>query len=240
MVPSAASEAAARLAQRARDGDGAAREELLREYAPFACRVAARACGRFVVAGQDEEASIALIALNEAVDAHREERGSGFLPFAETVIKRRLIDHFRRERGRREVPLSEFDEEDADGGTINPVELKAATARPETEAEVVERRLELEAYATQLARYGLTLEDLVRVSPKHEDARLRAIAVARVLFHDAGLRGHLVARGELPLKALAEKSGVSEKTLERQRKYIIAVAVILIEGLSSLAAFLPG
>jgi len=54
------------------------------------------------------------------------------------------------------------------------------------------------------------------------------------------LAQHLLTRRELPLKQLEEQVGVSRKTLERQRKYIIAVTLILLEDFYHLRRYIGG
>lgn len=225
------------LLQSARLGDPDAREELLLQYNPFILRVTARATGRYIRPGSDDEYSVALAAFNEAIDGYSSDRG-GFVNFAETVIRRRLIDHFRRESRRPETPISDFEDTDDEGNVSNPVMLREAMLAFSVESESQARREEITRFGCDLKQYGLTLAELTRVSPKHEDARRSAIAVARMLVTDPGLRAHLVAKRELPLRALAEVAPVSRKTIERQRKYIIAVALILLGDYSHMQGYL--
>ncbi len=71
--------------RRARAGDGWAREQIIGDYAPFARAAARRTVGRYV--GPDDDlASIALMALDEAIDACGEER------FAEEIPMSSLAD----------------------------------------------------------------------------------------------------------------------------------------------------
>lgn len=225
------------LLRLARLGDQSAREELLARYAPFIVRVAARATGRYVRPGSDEEYSVALSAFNEAIDGYSSDRG-GFLSFAETVIKRRLIDHYRREARRPEMPISDFEDTDDEGNIRNPVLLKESLLAFSAEAENEARREEIARFSRELQAYGLTLAELARVAPKHEDARRSAIAVSRLLVANDELRQYLRHRRELPLNALAEVAPVSRKTLERQRKYIIAVSLILLGDYPYLQGYL--
>ncbi len=225
----------------AQAGDEAGREALLTDYRPFVLRVASRACGRYLRPEVDDEASVALIAFNEAIDRYDAQSGASFVTFAEMVVKRRLIDHFRRARGSRETPLSDFDVEDAEGQVSNPVEVAAALAVHRDRSEAEERRLDIERFQEALGAYGIALDDLVKASPQHRDARERAIAVARAVAGNPEWASYLREHRSLPLKALERAGGLglSRKTLERQRKYIIAVALVLMERIEHLAAYLP-
>jgi RNA polymerase sigma factor len=203
--------------------------------------VGARVCGRYLPAGRDDEVSVGLLALNEAIDRYRPETGASFPAFAEMVVKRRLIDHFRRESSRRETPFTEFEQEDEEGGTWSPIEFSRAQEIERDRQEAADRRTEIAEFTRLLRPYGVTLADLVRQSPQHADARERAVAVARMIAGRPEWVEHLRKHHALPLRELeaCEELGVSRKTLERQRKFIIAVAVILMEGLHALRAYLP-
>ncbi|MBX5475715.1 MAG: RNA polymerase sigma-I factor [Clostridia bacterium] len=232
-------EAETRLAL-ARAGDREARDGLIRAYTPFVLRVASRACGRYLVTGRDDEVSVALIAFNEAIDRFDGEAGSSFLAFAEMVIRRRLIDHYRASRNPRETPLTEFESTDDEGQPFNVVDIRGALAKHEAEEQAQRRRADIERFREVLAEFGLTLQDLVDAAPRHEDARRRAMAVARRIAETPAFVQHLKRHKALPLKELSSLRdlGVSRKTLERQRKYIIAVAMILLEDLETLREYI--
>ncbi|RJQ08736.1 MAG: RNA polymerase sigma-I factor [Bacillota bacterium] len=236
------------LLGRARGGDDAARETLLRRYSPFALKVASRVTGGYVQLGRDDEASVALMAFNEAIDSYDPSRGASFLGFVQAVIRRRLIDYFRQAKAkRREVPMSALratdgsDEGWAEGPGPSRLEAVQAAAAEWAHAdwqEASDRRDEVARFRELLDAYGISLHELTQVSPRHEDARHRAIQAARALAARPDLVSYLRQRGELPLKDLERLVRVSRKTLERQRKYIIAVTLILTEELPHLEAYL--
>ncbi len=229
---------AERLLGPARSGDAAAREELIRAYTPLVLRVGSQVTGRYLTVGRDEEVSVGLIALNEAIDKYDPDKGGAFVPFAELVIRRRLVDFYRRSKGRAEVPLSEFETEDDEGNALHGLEMQEAIAEHQRQVEAEERRQEIARYARRLAEFGIRFSDLVQASPKHADARERAMAIARLVAEDPLLAQHLLTRRELPLKQLEPRAGVSRKTLERQRKYIIAVALLLLEDFVYLRGYI--
>lgn len=225
----ASGELLSQLLGAARDGDRQAREELLRRYQPLVLRVGAQVSGRYLRVGQDEEISVGLLALNEAVDRFDPDRGASFLTFAEMVIRRRLIDYYRRQKGLPEVPLSDLETEDEEGNLLAGAENRAAIHQFDREQEAADRREEIARFARRLLEFGIRFRDLVADCPRHEDARERAMACARVVAETPALRDHLLTRKELPLKQLEARVQVSRKTLERQRRYIVAVVLILIE-----------
>lgn len=214
----------------AQNGDKDAREMLIKKYTPFILRVASGMTGRFIRVGQDDEVSIGMMAFDEAINSYRGEKGVSFLSFAETVIKRRLIDYFRKEgRNSKVIPFSSLEKNE--GGEENPaqlVDVEQAKANHAAKIEAEERKDEIIQYSKILEQYGISFAELVDISPKHDDARLRAISVAWIIAGNLRYRTYLLEKKALPLKQLEQEVKVSRKTLERQRKYIIAVALILI------------
>lgn len=229
-----------RLLKPAQGGDRQAREDLLSAYTPLVLRVGSQVSGRYLAVGRDEEVSVGLMALNEAIDRFDPSKGASFISFAELVIKRRLLDHYRRQKENREIPMSGLEAEDDEGRPLERVERLEAMEQHAREEEAAERRDEIARYARRLAEFGVKFSDLVAASPKHEDARQRAIEAARVVAGQPLLAQHLLTRRELPLKQLEEHVGVSRKTLERQRKYIIAVTLILLEDFYHLRRYIGG
>lgn len=199
----------------AQKGNHLAREELIRKFTPFILTIVSRLSGRFVRLGEDDEASIGLLAFNEAIDTYDPRKGISFLTLAETVIRRRIIDYFRQEeRHRRHL---------TDQDTQAPSTLEESFWA----WELVDRREEIVRYQKELASYGISFADLVRNSPHHQDTRRRALTCAQTIASNPLLRRYLEEKKELPLKALGQNLKISRKTLERHRKYIIALALIL-------------
>lgn len=231
-----------RLVLEAQKGNSMVREHLIKSYTPFILKTASKVSGRYVRAGEDDEVSVGLIAFNEAIDCYDTGKNNSFLSFAETVIKRRLIDHFRKESavGKKTVPLSSFEQDDDDNseGTYYYLESKQSIEKFREKDAAAERKEEIILFTQKLREYGISFAELVEISPKHEDARVRAMEVAGIIAADPVMRTHLVSKKELPLKYLERKVGISRKTLERQRKYIIAITLILINDFEYLREYI--
>ncbi len=228
---------------RAQQGDRAAREKLLREYLPFVLKVAASASRRYVKIGEDEEVSVALCAFDEAISDFRSSEKASFLTFAEMVIRRRLIDHFRRTaRRQHEIPMAGLVAEDEDENESNRVvflaEVREAVRNYTLQVEAGERREEILRFKEKLAEFDICFEDLVKNAPKHADTRLRTMGIAMLVYKRPEYRRYLLKRQSLPLKELELEAGVSRKTLERHRKYIIAIALILIGEFTYLREYI--
>lgn len=209
-------------------GDSEARNQLLEQYTPFVLKVASQAARRYIDRMSDDEFSIALAAFNEAIDIYDVTRSVGFLALAETVMKRRLIDEFRKQnRGPRQSPWSEYDVHDEDDNVVNYVDVRSSLDHHARAEESADRVFEIEEFAAELAKFKLSFEDLVKSSPKHEDARENAFQVARLISGNPQWLTYVQEKKSLPLKELEQVVAVSRKTLERQRKYILAVVLLL-------------
>ncbi len=210
-------------------GNEQLRHELLRDYHPFMIKTASKVCKKYIDVRRDDEFSIALSAFNEALERYSPTENRSFLSFAEMVIQRRLIDYIRREqRFQKQVPLSAFEVEDDEEHTLNPVEVEESLRLFTEEQQGMDRRTEIQMYAQQLKEFGISLQELVRVSPKHQDSRQLLFEVAYILTSRPDLVQKLLEKKTLPIKELLSEVKVSRKTLERHRKYIIAMALILI------------
>lgn len=197
-----------------------AREDFIRESQPFIRHVAAQAVQHSLEWGRDEELSEALLAFNEAIDYYDEERKIPFLAYARVIIKRRLIDYYRREKNHRNRSI---DEEDRVHGAETLVSLNEFSEQEQNK----ERALEIGEYSAKLAEYQLSFNDLAEISPKHKDSRITLLRAGRILAQDQEMWQQVLEKKKLPMQALSMKTQIHPKVLERGRKYILAVALII-------------
>ncbi|WP_337099791.1 RNA polymerase sigma factor SigI [Paenibacillus sp. YIM B09110] len=213
---------------RIRLGDEMLREQFISDYKPYILKVTSRFSKRYIDPSRDDEYSIALLAFNESINQFDSNAGKSFIGFAETVIRRRLIDYVRKEqRHSQVVPYSMFDTEEEDQPVYNSVETKQALHQYDLRQTENERRLEIGDLNAELESYGITFMELVEHSPKHADSRKLLIGIAQTLAFDPDLLQTFKHTGRLPVKELTELCGVSRKTVERNRKYIIAIALVI-------------
>lgn len=221
-----------------------AREGLIKKYYPFILKVTARTCKRFVYP-EDDEVSIAILAFNEALNKYNIEQRKSFFSFAELVIRNRLIDYFRQSKQRvKDVPWSSLlrDDDNKDDLTtpIDKLTWQSAVEHHYEEETAKMRRDELLEYSEQLKMYGIEFKDLVAESPRHQDARITAYQVAKLIYEKKGYLNYLQKTKTLPLKNLMKEVKVSRKTLERRRKYIIALVIIMWGEFYFLQDYLAG
>lgn len=204
-----------------KQGDPLAREDFLESCKPFIFKAACKFCRRILDWGRDDELAIALIAFNEAIDRFREGSGVPFLAFARLVMSSRLTDYYRRENRVAAAGVS------LQADSSNSLEYAKSWETYLEEEAFREREEEIKEFEELLSRYGVTFEDLVQCSPRHRDTRRSLLLAAWELAERNHLFKELSAKKKLPLIKLEKVTGLSRKTLERGRKYIIAMAVLM-------------
>jgi RNA polymerase sigma factor len=220
-------------------GDRLLLNEIIDSYKPFIAKNVSAVCKRYIYE-TDDEFSIGLIAFNEAIEKYSPERGSSLLSFAEVIIKRRVIDYIRKQTKDQHVSIdltySSFEDESAGMVIVNELSLEEYKKKSDDEL----RRDEIIRFQELLNTFDLSFSDLVENSPKHADARENAILVARQLVGNEELKSFLIEKKRLPIKQLEKMVNVSRKTIERNRKYIIAIALILSSDYVYLNDYLKG
>lgn len=192
--------------------------DLLSEYKPFIKKVVFETCNRYVEWGKDEELSIGLLAFEEAIKRFDPKRGS-FLSLARTTIKSRVIDYLRQENKHIHTNL-----EEGNGSMV------FETANPLVE--------EIKDLQLLLVKYDISFYDLPKISPVKKKLREELMYAARVISKEKELMLQILEKKQLPTKAAAEKAGISYKKLERNRVYIITMALIWYLDLPSLQGYL--
>jgi RNA polymerase sigma factor len=215
------------------------RERLIHDYQPFIKKAASKTC-KFYIDESKDEFSIGLLAFNEAIDQYKETQGSKFLTFADMVIRRRIIDYIRKEARQKRIEYLQNNSNDDEECEDSYIEQKAAFEQYEQQRDADNLKYEIELYSKELEPFGITLKALSKVSPKHFDARENAKTMARLIAEKEELKTFLIDKKQLPIKDLLNLVSCSRKTVERNRKYIIAVALIYIKDFKSLISYIDG
>ena len=201
-------------------------DALLRDYLPFIRAQAAKQVGH-PVSDQDDAQSIAMIAFHEAIQGYSRMRGA-FLKYASMLIKSRLIDYHRRERrhgnlvsldtpaDEDDVPLGDTLTDARDHG--EEVSMRDAT------------RDEIEELSRQMDAFGVKLSDVADNCPRQQRTLEACRKALRYAVHTDGLLDEFLQSRRLPIARLSSGSGVEKKTLERHRKYMVALMLIYTNG----------
>lgn len=153
---------------------------------------------------REEHIQIGMIALQEAIAKYDEERGR-FLSFAAQVIRSRLIDYERKVyRQTRNESLELVGDEEQEL-SYSEIQLAMSRFRKDQERELM--RLEIAAYSEELAKWDLSFQELVRVSPKQERLRNRYFRVVRFLLESDELMEWMDQHHKLPIQSIIRDLG---------------------------------
>ena len=208
-------------------GNSLAANDLIQDYLPFIKAETSRALGRIVLDNHDE-LSIAMVAFHEAVESYSKLKGA-FLKYAAIIIRHKLIDFYRKEKrhmGHISLDGHQSDENASPVGSLIGVQrddYEKIDIRDATKQEIAE-------LTAQLSVFDISLTDIADNSPKQRRTLAscqRALAYAR---QHPKLIDELKRTKRLPISKLAEGAGIQRKTLERHRKYVLALLLIFSNG----------
>lgn len=208
---------------KSQQGDVESRELLISKYKNFILQAASNICKRKIT-WDDDEASISLIAFNEAIDRYNEHYGKSFNNYAFMLIRSRLIDEFRRER--KKIEMESLSLDDNADFALSAVEVASAVAAHKLDESSTELASELNRFDKTLQEYGIDLIELEECCPDHRDTRIKLIRIAKRFSAYPALLEQLFRNKRLPIKEMLPYVEVSRKTLERNRKYLIALILI--------------
>ncbi|MCR5601053.1 MAG: sigma-70 family RNA polymerase sigma factor [Ruminococcus sp.] len=205
--------------------DSHAADELISAYMPFIKSETAKFLNR-PPNQSDDELSIAMFAFYESIRNYSKLRGS-FLKFAALQIKNRLIDNYRKEKrnkGQISLDVSEDDKADLkdtirdEHDTYAENELREATQQ------------EISELSAQMESFGVSMSDVADNSPRqHRTLEIcqKAISYAR---KNPDILEEFLRTKRVPIAKLAEGAKVERKSLERHRRYLVAVLLICTNG----------
>lgn len=209
--------------------DAQAADEFVREYLPFIKSETAKLLKRVPIDGQDDELGIAMFAFYEAMMAYSKEKGS-FLKLAAIAIHNRIIDFWRREqRHAKVVSLNQPVGSDEEGRTL----MEQLDSGQDEIAKWQDRRAareEIMEFAEQLSLFGLRLTDVADNCPKQRRTMAACHRVLAFAGKNPVILEQLLSTRKLPIGSLAKGTGVDRKTLERHRKYLVAILLAFTNG----------
>ena len=205
--------------------DSHAADELIEAYMPFIKSETAKFLNR-PPDKSDDELSIAMFAFYESIRNYSKLRGS-FLKFAALQIKNRLIDNYRKEKrnkGQISLDVSDDDKQDLKD-TIRDEHDKYQEneLREATQQEIAE-------LSAQMQDFGVSMTDVAENSPRQRrtlEICQRAVQYAR---NNPEILDDFLRTKRVPLAKLAEGANVERKSLERHRRYLVAVLLICTNG----------
>lgn len=207
--------------------DPALREEFLQNEQSHILRLAGHILHR-PVTRSDDEWSVALFSISQAIDSYDEDKGN-FWGYAAVVMRNRLTDlyrtnarHFPEISAGPEVFNGEVDEESPDFGLQCEVQSQLAHSDENL------LRDEILALRDELESFGISFFDLAECSPKSKKTRWSCAQLVRAMFTPPPpLTEEMKKKKTLPIVKLIQRVKISRKLIDRYRKYLITASLIL-------------
>lgn len=200
-------------------------EKLLEDYMPFIKKNVIK--NTHHVLDYDERLNIAMMAFLKSVESYNEERGN-FLAYSAKVIYHQLIDEERKELNYSSKVLlysNQVDEEDK----VTYIQEEASVAKHYIQLEHNSLIEEIDTYSKELEKFQISFYDLAKLGPKREKSRNLCYNIASLIVKNEILKKDFYKQHRIPQAQLAKFFSISLKTVEKYRKYIVAV-VILMDG----------
>lgn len=205
-----------------------AADSLISDYMPFIKAQVSGVMKRSVDVTQEDELSIGMIAFHEAINGYSKTRGN-FLSYASLLIRNRIIDYWRKNNRHNQVisldtPINEDEPSALDRMASSDVtHEETMVIREATKEEIIE-------LSKQMVSFGVTLSDVSDNSPKQDRTLKSCQSVVAYAKDNDLLMENFLRTKRLPLAELAKETKVARKTIERHRKYIIALLLIYSNG----------
>lgn len=186
----------------------------------------------------DDEWSIALIAFSQAVKTYDQKKGS-FLPYAEMIIKRNLIDYYRHtKKFNSELSVSnsifESNPEDDDIDIGIKIEVSNQISKQPND----ELRDEIESANAVFEQFGFSFYALTSCSPKSSKTKETCKQAVLYILNNPIIKHEIYDSKQLPLKIIQKNTNLPRKLLEHHRRYILAAVEILSGEYPMLAEYM--
>lgn len=185
----------------------------------------------------DDMLSIGMLGFLDAINQYDPNRGS-FVSYATLIIKNRLIDEYRK-TNRNAGRVIHLYQDDADEKTTRSIDETASIQEYQIEQERKLLAEEIELLKSELERYGVSFQELTKICPKQERSRKQCAELAGAIVSNPSLKEDFIRNSRIPQTALSEQFKISPKTIEKHRKYIVTIVVMLLGDYPGICTFLP-
>jgi len=200
-------------------------KSLLEDFMPFLNARVARYTAHLGVSYSDDALSISMLALHEAVSKYDITKGH-FFPFADRVVRARIIDHIRKvsKQDNNTISLSEDDDyENSPGASMINIASLRNYDEQQRRARLVD---EIEQFKSELTSWGITMDALTKSSPKHKALRKTYNELLSAVMASPDIMQTINIKRYFPINAISKNTGLPQKKLERARIYILAALII--------------
>ncbi|MDF2674587.1 MAG: hypothetical protein K0R09_2855 [Clostridiales bacterium] len=196
------------------------RDRFIEDNKAFIYTTAYNVCKRKLSWENDDELSVSLIAFNNACENYSNEKVN-FYGYAKVIIRNALIDYFRKMS---RTPVVIFDNEEEE---FEYIDYKNSIDNYELETENKKRAEEIGLFTKELKEYKLDFNSLVKASPSHKDTRDSLLNIAFACVREKSIITYIKQKKLLPVKEIMLLTGSNRKLIEKWRKYILILTLIL-------------
>jgi RNA polymerase sigma factor len=178
----------------------------------------------------------AMLGFIQSVKTFREDNGL-FISYAQIVIRNKLINAAKKE-ATIQKPLSSI----AAGSQNDEKGIQEYEAAERQYNDLVARKeaqMEIGELNRSFAQWGFNWSDLSKGCPKQSRSRSSCHEVVHALIADKQLLAEMLKTGKLPIKRVSSLTGKTEKMLEKYRRYISALVLIIEGNYPYIHSFLP-
>ena len=212
----------------AAQADSQAADAFIAQYMPFIRSETIKFTHVPPEQGHEDELSIAMFAFYQAMLSYQRIKGP-FLSYAARIIRHRLIDEYRKQQ-RHSGVISLYQPQSQEEEAPLLEQIPDHQADMGSHQQRMASQEEIAEFSAQLDTFGITFSQVADNCPKQERT-LRACGQALAYARSAPqLLDQMVATRRLPLAELAKGAGVERKTLERHRKYLVAILLAFTNG----------
>lgn len=186
----------------------------------------------------DDEWSIALIAFLNAVKTYQQDKGR-FLPYAELIIKRHLIDYYRsRKKYTPELTVDPIIFESRPEDDEKNINIRIAVSEKLIQHADNSIKDEIETANKEFREFGFSFYSLSKCSPKSAKTKAACKRAILYILNNELIFNEISHTKQIPLKIIQENTNLPRKLLEHHRRYILAAIVILSGEYPRLAEYM--
>ena len=207
---------------------------LIEQFLPFIKKCVAKE--RMTKQSQDDALTLAMLAFADSVKTYQPEKGN-FISYAKILIRNRLINEYKKERKHSACSVPMYQAQEGEESSVLENKLSVDAFRLQMEQAAL--HLEIEEAEQFLAALNINLEELPEICPKQKRTRAKCQYIAALILKNDKWRNELLLKNRMPKSDICREYGVSEKVLEKFRKYIAALCLVQSGDYPILQAFLP-
>ena len=200
-------------------------EILIKEFEPYLHSRASKYSMRNDSQLREELFSTAMEAFYEAIRNYDINKGH-FFAFANRVVCGRIIDVIRKNY-RQDNKTQPLEDEDIEQKSVYSTAIEDTSIHIYNEAQNRESLTdEIMQFRSELSSWGITMDALVKQSPKHKIRREECKNTAKIIAENPDIMQTIQLKRYFPIKAVADITKIPPKKLERARMFILALLII--------------